>query len=310
MLTRTALSAIAEGAWEGIVAVPETLSDGATVELVEDNGDSVWYEDGRSSKAGLPAGLQKDLGRTFTIALAPAPVITPVISGTLGQNGWYVSNVTVSWEVSSSVPASSCAPSTLSSDTAGTVVSCTSTSAGGSTTASVTIKLDKTKPTVSFAGGAGSYTVTQTVAITCSASDPTPGSGLASSNCPSVNAPAWSLGPGTHTLSASASDNAGNTGTASASYTVTVIPASLCTLTSQFVQGSAKYQQLNALSRLVVNALVSAGCSLLTEIGPQLKPAQAASFIAAYQQAVQGLAGSGWLTQAQAGVLKTFAGSL
>ena len=395
VLARTALSAVAEGAWEGIVAVPESLSDGATVELVEDNGDSVWYEDGRSSKAGLPAGLQKDLGRTFTIALAaqeiawestapsdaaigasytpaarassglpvayaidpsstanactlsgstvsftgvgtcvidadqagdfqysaaarvsqtvdvvPAPVLTPVISGTLGKSGWYVSNVTVSWEVSSPVPASSCAPSTLSSDTGGTVVSCTSTSAGGSTTESVTIKLDKTKPTVSFAGDAGSYAVTQTVAITCSASDPTPGSGIASSNCPSVNAPAWSLGLGTHTLSANATDNAGNATTASATYNVTVTPASLCTLTSQFVQGSAKYQQLNALSRLVVNALVTVGCNLLTQIGPQLKPAQAATFIAAYQQAVQGLAGSGWLTQAQAGVLKTFAGSL
>jgi hypothetical protein len=395
VLTRTALNAVAEGAWEGIVAVPEPLADGATVELVEDDGDSVWYEDGRSSKAGLPTGLQKDLGRTFTITLAaqeiawestapsaaavgasytpaasassglpiaysidpsstantctlsgstvsftgvgtcvidaeqagdfqysaaarvsqtvdvvPAPVITPIISGTLGQNGWYVSNVTVAWEVSSPVAASSCAPSTLTSDTTATVVSCTSTSAGGSTTESVTIKLDKTKPTVSFAGDAGSYAITQTVAIACSASDPTPGSGLASSNCPSVNAPAWSLGLGTHTLSASASDNAGNTSTAAASYTVTVTPASLCTLTSQFVQGSTKYQQLNALSRLVVNALVSAGCSLLTEIGPQVKPAQAATFIAAYQQAVQGLAGSGWLTQAQAGVLKTFAGSL
>jgi hypothetical protein len=395
VLTRTALSAVAEGAWEGIVAVPEPLSEGATVELVEDNGDSVWYEDGRSSKAGLPTGLQKDLGRTFTLTLAaqeidwestapsdvavgasytpaasassglpvtyaidpssttnactlsgstvsftgigtcvidaeqagdfqysaaarvsqtidvvPAPVLTPVISGTLGQDGWYVSNVTVSWEVSSPVAASSCAPSTLSSDTTGTVVSCTSTSAGGSTTASVTIKLDKTKPTVSFTGDAGSYAVTQTVAIACSASDPTPGSGLASSNCPSVNAPAWSLGLGSHTLSASATDNAGNTNTASVSYTVTVTSASLCTLTSQFVQGSAKYQQLNALSKLVVNALVSAGCSLLTEIAPQLKPAQAATFIAAYQQAVQALAGAGWLTQAQAGALKTFAASL
>ena len=54
-------------------------------------------------------------------------------------------------------------------------MSCTSTSAGGSTTESVTIKLDKTKPTVSFTGDAGSYTVTQTVAIACSASDPAPG---------------------------------------------------------------------------------------------------------------------------------------
>jgi hypothetical protein len=391
VLTPTALSAVAEGAWEGIVSIPDPLTDGSRLELVEDNGDSAWYGDGSSSKSGLPAALQKDLGRTFTITLAQqeitweatapdaapiggsytlaasassglpvtfsvdpsatadacavsgstvtftgpgtcvidagqagdsqyspaervsqtidvvnAPTVTPVISGTLGTGGWYVSNVTVSWEVSSAVPASSCTPGTLSSYTPGTVVTCTSTSAGGSTTNSVTIKLDQTKPTVSFSGDAGTYAITQNVSITCSASDPTLGSGLAQSSCPSVDAPAWSLGLGTHTLSANAIDNAGNTSSASASYTVTVTPSSLCALTTNFVQGSAKYQQLNVLARLVLNAVLSAGCELLTDIGPQLKPSQATAFTGAYEQAVQSLAGSGWLTQAQAGVLKTF----
>ena len=397
--TDTALPApeAIEGAWESIVSVPDPLGDGATIPMIEDNGDTVWYG-GTTTAKDLALGLEKDWADSFALALPtqtvaftstpsdpayagttyevsasggasgnpvaigidgaseqgvcwisgnvvsflaagtcvvdadqtgdfqyapaervsqtihvttpPAPTVTPVIGGTLGTNGWYVSNVTVSWEVSSPVPASGCTPTVLSSDTHGTVVSCTSTSAGGSTSRSVTIKLDSTKPTVGFSGNAGSYGITQTVAIACSASDPAPGSGIASSSCPSVNAPAWSLGLDAHTLSASATDNAGNTSSASTSFNVTVTPASLCTLTGQFVQGSAKYQQLNALQRIVVNALVTGGCNLLTQIAPKISPSQKTTFINAYKQTVQGLAGAGWLTQPQAGALVTFAGAL
>jgi hypothetical protein len=297
-----------EGAWESIVHMPDPLADGDPIPLIEDNGDTVWYG-GSTIGKDLALGLEKDWADSFALQL-PAPTVTPVISGTLGENGWYVSNVTVSWSISSPVPASSCAPTTLSSDTVGAVVSCTSTSGGGSTTNSVTIKLDKTKPVVSFTGDAGSYAVTQTVAIACSASDPAPGSGLAASTCPSVNAPAWSLGLGAHTLSASATDNAGNTQTASASYTVTVTSASLCTLTDQFVQGSTKYRALGSLARLVVDVLVNADCQILTGVGPKLAPAQKTAFITAYRQAAQTLATQGWLTSAQASTLGTLAGGL
>jgi hypothetical protein len=72
VLTSTPLSSVNEGAWENVVSVPEPLVDGSVVELLEDNGDSVWYADGLSSKSGLPSGLQKDLGRLFTVSL-PAP---------------------------------------------------------------------------------------------------------------------------------------------------------------------------------------------------------------------------------------------
>jgi hypothetical protein len=68
--TGTALSAVAEGAWESIVSVPDPLVGGATVELLEDNGGSEWYADGLTAKSGLPTGLQKDIGRVFTLALA------------------------------------------------------------------------------------------------------------------------------------------------------------------------------------------------------------------------------------------------
>jgi len=68
ILTSTSLPPIEDGAWEGIVSVPDPVVDGATVELVEDNGDTIWYADGFTSKNGLAPDLQKDLGRTFTLA--------------------------------------------------------------------------------------------------------------------------------------------------------------------------------------------------------------------------------------------------
>jgi hypothetical protein len=82
-----------------------------------------------------------------------APVITPNISGTLGNNGWYVSDVTVSWTVTdneSSISSNSgCDSTTINVDTAGTTLTCTATSAGGTETKSVTIKRDATPPTAS-----------------------------------------------------------------------------------------------------------------------------------------------------------------
>jgi hypothetical protein len=67
VLTSTSLPPVEDGAWEGIVSVPDQLVDGTSVELVEDNGDTIWYDDGFTSKNGLAPDLQKDLGRTFTV---------------------------------------------------------------------------------------------------------------------------------------------------------------------------------------------------------------------------------------------------
>jgi hypothetical protein len=77
VLTETALSSVNEGAWEDIVSVPDPIANGSTVELLQDDGDSVWYADGLTSKTGMPAALQKDLGRIFTITLPAPPDRTP-----------------------------------------------------------------------------------------------------------------------------------------------------------------------------------------------------------------------------------------
>lgn len=182
------------------------------------------------------AGEETDVGNPVEPADDTPPVVTPTVTGTAGSNGWYTSDVTVSWSVTdpeSDITSQPCAETVVSSNTTGTVVSCTGTSAGGSTTSSVTVKRDATPPSITFAGNAGSYSVEQGVNISCTATDLM--SGLAESHCPGVVRNAYELAVGVNTLNASASDNAGNTATASASFTVTVTAEGLCALVGRFV---------------------------------------------------------------------------
>ena len=84
-----------------------------------------------------------------------APVITPSISGTAGSNGWYRSDVTVSWtatDAESGIKTSTgCTTSTLTSETIGVTLTCSATNnVGLSSSASVTIKIDKTIPGITF----------------------------------------------------------------------------------------------------------------------------------------------------------------
>ena len=78
------------------------------------------------------------------------PVVTPVITGTLGLNGWYTTNVTVNWSVTDPesiiLSTSGCNAVTFTSNTTGTPLTCTAESDGGTTTVSKTFKVDKTAP--------------------------------------------------------------------------------------------------------------------------------------------------------------------
>ncbi len=80
------------------------------------------------------------------------PVVTPHIFGTLGLSGWYVSNVTVNWTVedpeSQILETQGCNAITLVNDTTGTPLTCYARSDGGETTVTITIRVDKTAPTV------------------------------------------------------------------------------------------------------------------------------------------------------------------
>ncbi|MBL8291333.1 MAG: VCBS repeat-containing protein [Bryobacterales bacterium] len=80
------------------------------------------------------------------------PSVVPQVTGSFGNNGWYVSNVSVAWTVtdpeSTVTSATGCDAATVTSDTAGVVFTCTATSSGGTATQSVTVKRDGTPPAI------------------------------------------------------------------------------------------------------------------------------------------------------------------
>ncbi|HKI92628.1 MAG TPA: hypothetical protein VJ986_10035 [Gaiellaceae bacterium] len=161
------------------------------------------------------------------------PAIVPSIDGLPRTNGWYVSPVTVSLAVSdpeSGVASTSgCDPVTFSADTAPASGTCTATNGVGLVASDTeTVEIDQTAPTVAWSGNAGTHDVDQTVAIACAAGDSL--SGVASDTCSGASGPAWSFGVGSHTLTASATDNAGNIGSSSTSFAVVVTADGLCNL--------------------------------------------------------------------------------
>lgn len=166
-----------------------------------------------------------------------APVANPTTSGPLGQNGWHIGDVTVTWhwsDESSGIDATQC-PATggASQDGATTITGSCHDKAGNVGSASVTVGIDRTPPTVTYGGNAGVYGVDQQVTITCLAADAT--SGVATTTCQGISGPAWSFGLGSHSYSATATDKAGNVGSGSTTFTVGVTYDSLRALTRQFV---------------------------------------------------------------------------
>ena len=82
------------------------------------------------------------------------PVIEPVLTGTLGANGWYRSNVQLTWRItdpeSGIIDKSGCLDSTLTYDTQGSDFSCRASSGGGVSEQRIRIKRDVTPPTLTF----------------------------------------------------------------------------------------------------------------------------------------------------------------
>ena len=78
------------------------------------------------------------------------PVVAMAITGTLGNVGWYTTNVTVNWSVTDPesiiLSTTGCDTRTFTANTTGTPLTCTAESDGGTTTISKTFKVDKTAP--------------------------------------------------------------------------------------------------------------------------------------------------------------------
>jgi Bacterial Ig-like domain/Bacterial Ig domain len=145
------------------------------------------------------------------------PTVTPTVTGTLGTDGWYTSNVEVGWATSDSgsgiATTSGCSTTTVTSDTAATTFTCSATdNAGNSASHSVTIKRDATNPSVSSADVTGTLGTNGWYTSNVQVSWPSPTdatSGIASTTgCSASNQTVDTTGT---TLTCSATDNAGNT---------------------------------------------------------------------------------------------------
>jgi hypothetical protein len=182
------------------------------------------------------------------------------------------------------------------------------TGAGPGSQASPLIQIDTQPPTVAYAGNTGTYGILASVAITCTATDSL--SGIASSSCPAASGAGWSFGAGQHTLTASATDKAGNSAGATTTFTITVSPGDLATLTRQFVQGGANYKASSFFAKAFIDVIVATDGALLTSIGPKTSPAQKNTLLTFYKGGVKSLVQSGWLTASQGTVLTGLAGAL
>jgi len=156
----------------------------------------------------------------------------------------------------------------------------------------LTLKIDNIPPTVTFSGNLGTYSVDQLVNINCAASDAE--SGLASTTCQNVNQFAGTYQVGSNTLTASATDRAGNVGHGSTSFTVTVGLASLCRLT---------------VAVLLPPGTPTQGCNVLNQVGASLTATQKALFVKAYDAWLTTQVGKG-LTADQSSMLVRVAGSV
>jgi streptogramin lyase len=174
-----------------------------------------------------PVGVQTELGLQWFPRLDHTPpTISAATTTSPNPEGWYNGDVTVHFtctDAESGIPAGACPPDQILTPEGVAVESTARTvtdAAGNMSDPSnvVTVKIDKTAPIVSLVGGPASgdsyYFGAVPAAPTCSASDAL--SGLNGSCI--VSGYATSLG--SHTVTASTNDNAGNHKSASATYTV------------------------------------------------------------------------------------------
>jgi CSLREA domain-containing protein len=121
----------------GFVFNPAALADGQFV----------------TATATAANGHTSELSVCFAEDTTP-PIVTPNVTGTLGNNDWYTSDVGVSWTVTdaeSNVSSQDgCDVQNVIADTDGVTFTCSATSGGGTRSESATVKRDATAPVISF----------------------------------------------------------------------------------------------------------------------------------------------------------------
>ena len=167
----------------------------------------------------------------------------------------------------------------------------------------MTVSLDKTLPTIAYAGNQGSYGVLETVNITCTASDSL--SGLLFDTCVDISGPAYQFSLTGNTFSATAMDFASNLAMASTSFKLVVTYQDLCTLTRQFLNaGPGTPAQVEPLGNSLCAQLAAAQAAAARGNANAKRSA-----LAAYVKQLKG-AVPGFLTEAQFKILSSLAGAL
>lgn len=176
------------------------------------------------------AGNESSVSSTFTVIIdTAAPEIVATASPLANATGWWNTAVTFNFVCIDDDAGVEACPDPVIIDTEGSSQSFTVSAydyvgnvgylvVGG-------INVDLSAPEIVFVGAAESYTVADLIEIDCVATDAL--SGIASADCPDLVISGAELGTGTHTLTATATDVAGNVTVVSVSFTVSVDPASL-----------------------------------------------------------------------------------
>ena len=172
------------------------------------------------------AGNISMVTHNYEVVDGTPPSISASVTGTLGTNGWYTSDVVITWTIiddeSPVTSSTGCEVQTISTDTSGQTVTCEATSGGGTTSESVTIQKDMTPPIVNLVQptNGATFTLGQEVLAMWTAEDATSGLVLpVTATIPSGEAFDTAT-IGTKTFMVTALDQAGNTMTLEHTYEV------------------------------------------------------------------------------------------
>ena len=156
-----------------------------------------------------------------------------VVAGTLGNNGWYRSDVTIRASGSDSIsnPTICTTDQTLTTDTTGQAFNgyCTNEAGLKTDAASLNVKRDVTPPVINITAPAnnGVYILNGTVASNYGCTDAT--SGVASCSGPMPSGSNFSTNPvSAHSFTVNATDQAGNPATLVYNYTVQYAAGGIC----------------------------------------------------------------------------------
>lgn len=158
---------------------------------------------------------------SLTLATGP-PHVYPVVTGTQGLSGWYISATTLTWNVlSNPTPTTSGCGAHSVPNTKGKTYRCSATNSLGSATDSITLNVDTVRPDVTITTPlkGGTYALNSTVYASYVCSDKTSGVALCLGTV-ADGALITTSSKGTNHFTVTSTDNAGNTEIKTISYKV------------------------------------------------------------------------------------------